>query len=335
MGKNNGLQGQSVATIDKERRIGSALTIGMKIASAKHANRGFSFWHYDANSGSGWNDEFDVPGSPMVFWQAARASLVGLTPKPFFCDFNPLAMSALQARLKGDRDAWNQSCLLPGDNEEGFEVFAECIRRSPERNHLAIGSVLVDPNGYFYRGANGAGAPVRSLQWFCPEFPRIDIIVNLNIRVYNLQASHTSHVVEPPRQVLSSLGKEHWVIGKSYKGQSRFVIAIGRNVRTEDHKRLGLYDIDSEIGQLILDAAEGKRRWSFIDDLLILPGVSKAPGTLGGESGGNANGERTVSLRSQGQRGPSSTLSAMGNVRRTIEPFTDLSSLPLFNGGKE
>ena len=114
-------QGQSLATIDKERRIGAALSVGMRIASSRFAGRGFRYWHFDANAGSGWNEAVNVPGSPIVFWDVAKLCLSGLEPAAFFCDVDLGAMRRLQLRFNGNPDAERHSFLLPGDNQARWQ----------------------------------------------------------------------------------------------------------------------------------------------------------------------------------------------------------------------
>lgn len=327
-------QGQSAVTIDKERRIASALSIGMIIGSNSFAGRGFKFWHFDANAGSGWNHDVRVPGSPMVFWSVARERLLGMEPVPFFCDINEGAMRALSGVLP--REAKARSVLLPGDNEEGLEVFAEYIRRSGEKPRYAIGSVIIDPNGYFYRNKDGIGAPVNALQWFCREFPRIDIILNLNIRTYQLQRG-AGQAVKLPADVLDSLNKSHWLVARAGRARSRFLLAIGRNVKTSAHHTLNIYDRESSIGRYILNAAGSDRQWEFEYNELDISRLSRIPGPSGIQSrqgGGDEKSQSILLVRSYGNRSPPSPLSPVGDVRRSEESSTDLSSLPLFGGGK-
>jgi len=253
-------QGQSLATIDKERRIAAALSVGMRVASYKFADKDYRYWHFDANAGSGWNEAVNTPGSPLVFLEVAGLCLRGLRPAPFFCDIDLNAMRRLYTRLQTEEHA---SYLLPGDNQDALEVFAECIRKT-ETPRFAIGSVLVDPNGYFYRNPKGIGAPIAGLQWFCREFLRIDIILNLNVRTYQMQAAH-SHNVLPPRDVLASLNKSHWLVSRAQTKGGKFLLAVGRNMPTQEHRALQLYDYRSEMGQHILDWAEGKRQGELLD----------------------------------------------------------------------
>jgi hypothetical protein len=251
--------GQSIEpTIDKQRCLGSALTIGTKIAS-KFAGRRFSYWHFDANAGSGHNDMANVPGSPIVFHTIADAYLNGMPRQAFFCDVNEAALKELQKRL---RPEWMQSShCMPYDNEESLDVFAERIKQSGENHEYAVGSIIVDPNGYWYRDKEGIGAPIKRLPQFALQFPRIDIILNLNVRTYWMQRSpHNGHDVLPPRDVLAVFHKQYWVVRYTKVGQGRFLLAVGRNVETSDHRRLGFYKLESDEGREVMLNVEGGRQ---------------------------------------------------------------------------
>jgi hypothetical protein len=247
-------QGQSLATIDKERRIGAALAIGMRIASDQFAGSRFRWWHFDANAGAGFNEKIGVPGSPMVFWQAAHKHLA-LRPAPFFCDINTTAIGELRTALSGN----GASVFMPMDNNAALIRFAGAITDAGENPKYATGTVVVDPNGYYYRNKQNIGAPTDALDWFLPRFPRVDIVLNLNTRVYRLQKSQ-GHAVLAPRDLLASLHKKYWLVGSTQHGGDSFLIAIGRNVPTGDFAAAGLHKSTSPIGQSILSAAEGGRQ---------------------------------------------------------------------------
>jgi hypothetical protein len=258
-------QGQSMTTIDKERRIAAALSVGMRIANARFGGKGYRYFYFDANCGSGWNHQVDVPGSPLVFWHVMQECAPDLEPAAYFCDRDVIAMEQLRSRFSAD-PATAGSILLPGDNEDGLHQFADAIRRSGEVAKYAIGAVLIDPNGYFYRNAGGIGAPVRALRWFVAEFPRIDIILNLNMRTYFLQRGQ-HHQVIPPGDVLASLRKRHWLVSRA-GGQSRHLLAVGRNMETGDHKSMGFHFADSMQGQQILSVdADGMSEPDLFGDV--------------------------------------------------------------------
>lgn len=252
------IQGQSAATIDKERRISSALSIGMRIASAKFGGRGYRFWHFDANAGSGWNHDVDVPGSPLAFHAMADLHLSGMRRAAFFCDINGESIRQLGERLNATPVYAAASTLLPGDNEIGLTEFARAIRER-EKPEYAVGSVVVDPNGYWYRNAKGEGAPVEALTRFVKVYRKIDVVLNLNARTYRMQAAH-KHAVLPPREVFRSLEKQHWLVARTQMGGDEFLLAIGRNTPTGNHKALGLHALDSGEGQHIMSLVEGHRQ---------------------------------------------------------------------------
>ena len=329
----NGGQGQSAQTVYKERRIGAALAVGMSIASRHFGGRGYGYYHLDANAGSGWNAEYGVPGSPIMFWDIANDHLKGLKPSAFFCDISVASLSELQNRLakRPNSHELQNSIILPGNNLEALEVFSETIRQSGERPQYAIGSVLIDPNGYFYE----TGVPVALLGPFSQEFPRIDVILNLNLRTYRMQRSH-GHAVLPPRDVLRSLGKAHWLVAKAVGRGTHFLTAIGRNVATGEHRSLGFYASDSVEGQAILD---GLTRSIEDERQPTLPGlqrISCPPGIQGGTRGGNAASRLEVPVWQEGERSasPRRKVSPLGHVRCTMQPLANLPCLPLL-GARE
>lgn len=244
-------QGQGVATLDKERRVASALSIGMRVANAKFAGGPFRFWHFDANAGSGWNDLVDAPGSPLAFHAMADQYLPKMRRAAFFCDIREDAVEELRCRLHETPKHAATSVLLCEDNHSGVEKFAEAIERR-ENPKFAVGSLLIDPNGYWYRNRHGIGAPVQAVTAFAQKFPRIDVILNLNIRTYWMQKER-GHSVISPTDVLASLGKSHWLVGHADYGSSKWLLAIGRNTKTSDHRALGLHDINSREGKDIMN----------------------------------------------------------------------------------
>lgn len=253
-------QGQSLATIDKERCIGSALSLGMQVAASKLA--GFPFWHFDANSGCGWNNEVDVPGSPLVFWNLAEARMPNMRVRAFFSEIEKPSILQLQERLRFSERAAACSYLLPGDNAEGIEVFAQMVR-DHDKPHFAVGSLIVDPNGYFYRSKQGIGAPVDQVIAFTAEFPRVDIILNLNTRQYRLQAAHKFPQLSVP-EMFAVLNKKHWLVRLTHHGTNEFLLAVGRNMPTGEHKGLGMHAISSPEGQHILFRVEGSRQGALL-----------------------------------------------------------------------
>lgn len=254
--------GQSEATIDKERRLGSALTIGMRVAAAKFSRHGFRYFHFDANAGSGWNDLFDVPGSPAVFWSLASQYLADMRTYGFFAELDHDRAQQLVAAAP--ENYAKNTFIFARDNEQVLEVFIEFIRQSGERPEFAVGSIICDPNGWLYRNARGHGAPIMGLRRLSIVCPRIDIILNLNARTYRLQKA-SGHHVDSPRAVLQSLNKLHWLVSRTHRGRDEFLLAVGRNFPTGPHAALGMHPLDSDQGRHVLTLVEGQRQRGLFD----------------------------------------------------------------------
>jgi len=303
------VQGQGIGTARKQELFYHANAVGMRIVVSKAQLSRFPFWLFDGNCGSGWNDEVGVIGSPINAHKVADwVGLAASRRQFYFCDRNRASMVALQDRLAAD-PAWEAcSHLLNGDNEEGLALFGQRIadREKPE---FAVGAVIVDPNGWFYRDRKGEGPPIDGLQAFAQQFKRIDIILNLNVRTYVLQKGQAQKGHGPgvmrPTEVLRCLHRNNWLVGRIKVGQSRFWVAVGRNVATGDHRKVGLYHIDSKEGREVMLFAESGRQGGLFDapDIAALPNlqrVSQAPGLPLSPSAGNASGERTVPMRRPG-----------------------------------
>lgn len=256
-------QGQSRATIDKERCIASAFAISMKIVNGKFGHSPFTYFHLDTNAGSGFNEDVKVDGSPIVFHRMADLYMPDMRREAFFCDINADAMRSLHSRLS---ENWNRcSYLFQRDNEEVLDVFAERIRNSGERANYVLGSVIVDPNGYWYRSNSGVGPPTKALIEFTRRYPRIDIILNLNTRWRRLAAGHDWYDDVPPRQVLALLNKKHWLIRRTHYGGNEYMLAVGRNIPTGDHRAIGFHHLDSEQGRFWMTMFEGDRQGELME----------------------------------------------------------------------
>lgn len=297
-------QGQGVGTQRKQELFYHANAVGMRIV-AKHPKLSrYPFWLFDGNCGSGWNDEVNVIGSPITAHLAA--DYVGLTVdrrRFHFCDRDRESMLRLQARLAND-PAWEAASYLSiGDNEEGLELFAQCIT-AQEKSAYALGAVIIDPNGWFYRNANSDGPPTEGLRLFARRFPRIDVVLNLNVRTYQL-CKGQSIDVPSPIDVLRSLTRQHWLVGWIKMGNSRFLVAVGRNLETGDHRKVGLHHLDSEEGRVIMSFAEGGRQGDLLDAppitaLSNISGVSSPSCVSGGAGSGLGASAGIVPLRRPG-----------------------------------
>ena len=250
-------QGQGATTEFKLRGIQAAITVTMRVATAPHLAR-FPYWHIDLNSGCGINRDAGCVGSPLAFLQAAYS----LKPnyRAFFCDIREEAITELKERV-----GTNGRCsVFCGNNRNVLPLIADQIRRAEHKPHFAMDAVLCDPNGYFY----GDSVPADELAAFCREFPRIDVILNLNVRTRRLirgciekrRAGWENVRCLGLNELPVFLNRRFWLIRNLIsKGGDQFVLMIGRNYRLGDHRALGFHHLESVAGQAVLAAVEGAR----------------------------------------------------------------------------
>ena len=264
------IQGQGGGTLDKERKIGSAESIGMttvnRLAKKEAWRRSMPFFHLDLNSGTGWNHIADCPGSPLVFCELAQQKLTHVPLYAWFCDNKPERIEELEHCLINHGHLPQPGVSLwCDDNRFVIRRFADQVRRR-DRPQYALGSILSDPNGWFHRNKRtGEGAPVEEIIAFCEEFPRMDVILNSNYRVYGMQRG-AGQTVMSPNEIRTRLKRKHWLVGRQHLGgNNRFWLAIGRNFPTGDHKKLGLYHWDSDEGQQIMNIVNGDRQGDMLE----------------------------------------------------------------------
>jgi hypothetical protein len=245
-------QGQSASTNDKERQIGATLAVNLRIVKAKCP--GQIYEHIDLNAGSGWNTDFGVVGSPLVFIQLAEEHL-GSNWRAVFYEIDQERAAELASRLKGIP----RCTVLQLDNKEFYE-------RSKHIRGNSVGSVLIDPNGWLYRTPQGIGCPpLDNLRAFFAEHRRMDFIANLNLRFYKqARGAEQNHRRHPDYSNMPRLAdipalfyKRHGLISnKSSNGHSTFVRMVLRNLPTNDYKAMGWYHLDSPLAQQLFEYAE-------------------------------------------------------------------------------
>jgi hypothetical protein len=230
-------QGQSDATEFKERGLEAAFSINARIFKSKFGDR-FTYWHFDLNCGSGVNEKIGCIGSPVAFVRAAES--VGCS-RYFagFCDINAGALKSL-SEIYGIKE--NSQCFLfHGENASLVEAIPDLIG-SREKANRAVGMVLSDPNGF--------EVPLNELATLAVKCPGIDIAIHWNSRIRRLYRGQGWAFVDID-EAIAMLGKRHWLIRKP-QGAHQWTVLIGRNVRVGEHKTLGFYHLDSEMGQDIM-----------------------------------------------------------------------------------
>lgn len=246
-------QGQSLSTIDKERQFAAMLEMNMRIARGACPNAVYR--HFDLNAGCGWNHEFGVPGTPLVFVHLADKLLNRW--RATFYERDEQRAQQLWQRLRGVPHV----TILHADNREVLAA-AKAI------GSYDLGSLLVDPNGWLYRNQEGQGCPIEEMVRFFQLYPRIDLIANMNVRTYvRMRGAAKNHRNHPHYNGLHGLqempglfSKRHGLISAlSSNGQSQFVRLILRNIKTNDYRAEGWHHLDSPVAAEIYRYAEGEK----------------------------------------------------------------------------
>jgi three-Cys-motif partner protein len=255
------MQGQSAYTHFKYQRFGPVLAQSVLISKAPQIAH-FAYYHVDLNAGSGMNSDIvdapPVPGSPLNFLGAVSRHRRDFYA--FFVDQDLPCIRALITRpevvAQTDRIA-----IFHSDNSHVLPVVAEFVAQREPNPHYAVGSILVDPNGYH------KGVPWDALRVFCAAHPRFDVFVNLNVRTFQLErpwiikgeglwAAHRLHRLSEFPEWFS---RPNWMVTEVCSlGGSRWVQLVGRTMKTQTtgYSSLGFYDVQSIRGQRIIEAIE-------------------------------------------------------------------------------
>lgn len=248
------MQGQGDTTEFKQRGFQRTLEKNLWAVCAnptKYVSR-FTYFHLDLNCGGGWNSRSQCIGSPLTAVRAL-ASQGKKNYTAWFCDHNQEAVKQL---VRVSEIADDQRCfIIHGDNHEVLKNFGLYIA-SKDKPMYAMGTVLCDPNGCFYDNA----VPIKELHEFSQRFPRIDLILNLNVRINRLIRGHVREnngqwqaYIDIP-DLPAYLNRNHWLIREPLQKKGNpFVMLIGRNMHMGDDQPFGLYHLDSADGQRIMN----------------------------------------------------------------------------------
>lgn len=271
------IQGQSDNTEYKERGIAASLKVSLDLSRTKPQ---FTHWHIDLNAGCGINDLVGCIGTPLAFVQ--QAELIRANYRAFFVDINESAIE----RLEREYIANNPRCYsFHCDNREVLPVITEMIKARERNYHYAWGTLIVDPNGYF-----GDAVPHEQLIEFAHQFPRMDMIFNLNIRTYQLGKAHIEAGIKagwrnkfwPSIECFPKIfNREHWLIRHVVGTKARFALLVGRTKKTGDHRSLKLVWMNSPEGIAVLNKIESRdpnaeKQADFLSPLQDLSGLPES-----------------------------------------------------------
>jgi len=267
-------QGQGDSTPWKVDGFATVFHVSLDIGNAEKLRK-WAFWHLDLNAGCGWNDKAGCEGSPISFLRVA--SQFKRPIRAYFCDKRQEACDALAGRIP--------PLSLPGtiftnvvccDNAALLGEIAKQIRRC-ENPEYAIGQVLCDPNGF-------NDMPLDALAAFAAEFPRIDVIIHLNISLFarmrgckkSEQYAKGFGSKPEPEDVLRRLGRKWWSIRripsrKGMKGE-RFTTAVGTSFKNRSRRIMDFVDLESDEGQSIVkqlksEDPKGQMEFAFVKEI--------------------------------------------------------------------
>ena len=245
-------QGQSDYTRHKQEGLKSLLHINMRIVKPclsrywKPGMPKLSYFHFDLNAGSGYNEEEKIIGSPLVFLQTATAEQINY--RAFFCDISRESCESLIGRVSHNEGAY----VFWGDNRSFVEMIPEIIKLKPkteecsrgENPRLAMGSVYVDPNG-------PSGLMVDELATLFKTCERLDLIINLSAT--GLKRTKSFSWSMRVSELMEKINKKKWVVRQIY-GAWQWTILLGSNFdKTPSWKAKGFVPVDSHEGQDILN----------------------------------------------------------------------------------
>lgn len=254
-----GGQGQGASTVMKERGFASAFHVSLKLSMGLPDRH---YFHFDMHAGSGWNDRSNEPGSPIVFIRSV-ANLGRRNVVAHFVDHHAGRYAELADRVSDTLATWSERSHLPAprcrvthsDNRIALPAFAASIR-ALDRPSYAMGTVLVDPNGYF------DDIPFEELTAFCREFPRMDLIINLNMRYMRLARSHkqagtsskwSGKLLPCPSTLPDTFSRKHVLVQQRVARGDYWLLFIMRNRPTNGHASAGIYPLESREGRRIID----------------------------------------------------------------------------------
>jgi len=251
-------QGANGQTPRKEQGFAAILSVCLEISMTAKVAR-FPYWHLDCNAGSGFNPVAGCEGSPLVFLRQAIA--LRRRVWAYFCDENREACQELASRLQpltpelAPGSLWR---IFPGDNADFLGKMTRVIFENENRPKEAMGSCLVDPNGWY-------GFPFAALATFADLFKKIDLVLNINAwmfqRVRQCKASSNEIArkgfVDWPdlEDIPAALSRPNWFIRNpvSLGRGHHFVTLLGTSLaERKAHTAIGLYPLGSSVGLRIM-----------------------------------------------------------------------------------
>jgi hypothetical protein len=137
-------------------------------------------------------------------------------------------------------------------------VVSQFIADRERHPQHAVGSIVIDPNGYH------KGVPWDALRDFCAAHPKIDVFVNLNLRSWALERpwietgakGWDAYALHPLSTFRTWFSRPNWMwTERTAIGRTPWIQGVGRTMVTrqsDGYASLGFYDSRSDRGRAIL-----------------------------------------------------------------------------------
>lgn len=227
-------QGQSWITPIKQENLGRILGQHLAICKNIFKKRSDSLFYYyiDANAGSGYNDEADCEGSPLVFRrevQKARLPFVAylVEQKAEFCTALNVAIGAKSKMI-----------VIEGDNRQVVPILICGIPRG------SYGLLYVDKNGIPDFDL------LRQASWM-PQIAKIDILIRCPATAIKRSLWQGQSRLEDS---IKSINKRYWIVQEPLPESWQWTFFMGLNWDgLRAMKKHGFYYLDSPEGQRIME----------------------------------------------------------------------------------
>jgi three-Cys-motif partner protein len=254
----NGAQGQGRHTSEKQYGLRKVLSQWLSIIDCIKSKAGNGYYssdmreiakkdilYVDMNSGSGWNEEVNCVGSPLLFLEEAAKHDFGKSVH--FIEENPESVTSLSERLRiGGFDNFG----IWGGNHN--DVLPDILQNAGKR----YGLIYHDPNGLpsfdLLRDVSNS-----------PNFRFVDVLIRISGTNYKRIRNGTKAVSSTIRypnlkEQLKSINKKEWIIRDIMDDEMpdpyQWTFLLGTNwTKYPDWERQKFYKISSSKGAAILN----------------------------------------------------------------------------------
>jgi len=228
--------GNSDITPIKESYLVKVLKIHIPIAlNVINKNKNWcdpNYYFFDLNAGSGYNNEQEISGSPILFLDTAR-NYVDSKFKAIFIEIDSGIHRELSDRIA--QRPTSKNIVVNIHHGDFSNVMLQYIIKPTK-----YGLVYHDPNGIFNNKF------LENL-FKNPSMSMLDVLINCNSQA--IKRNHYAFGTETLQEKLFSIPKKNWLIRDIF-GHWQWTFLLGTNWQShEKFKTNGFHLLDSPIGQ--------------------------------------------------------------------------------------